>query len=94
MLRNIIGEIFFRGLGNDTTITGYASGAFNGVSYGEADLLASSPSMGNGEKFWINANQDLHGEDTLTGYNRNPTAGHTGAVIRPHTILAVPIYVY
>ena len=24
----------------------------------------------------------------------NPTAGHTASVIRPHTILSVPIYIY
>ena len=25
---------------------------------------------------------------------QNPTAGHTGAVIQPHTILALPIYIF
>lgn len=51
-------------------------------------------SYGGGRKLRFDASQDTHGNDTEPDFIRNPTAGHTGAVIRPNSILALPIYVY
>ena len=93
-IRNISADTFLNGVDNNTFIVGYSSGAFSYVDYAYESRVMAGSSYGQGRKLRFDASQDTHGNDTEPDFIRNPTAGHTGAVIRPNSILALPIYIY